>query len=353
MADNILDRSRPVRKGEELPIERIDAWLKQRVEGLEGTPDVTQYTGGASNWTYRLEYAGHDFVLRCPPLGTKARTAHDMSREYRVQKALMPYYPVPDMIAFCDDRDVMDRDFYVMEHMKGIIPRANFPKGLELSTAEVRRLCTNMIDNLVRLHSIDINESGLAAFGKGAGYVERQITGWCSRYEKARTWNVPKFRKVMNWLKENMPGEVKLCLIHNDYRFDNLILDPEDPMKIIGVLDWEMATIGDPLMDLGNSMAYWIEAGDGFLLNKLRRQPTHLPGMMSRSEVVEYYCAKMGFDPGDFTFYRVYGIFRLAVIIQQIYYRYFHKQTRNPAFRYFWAMVHIMHWQCKKEIRQG
>lgn len=351
MTQDFLDKSKPVRSGEELPIEKIDAWLKQHISGLSGSAEVTQYTGGASNWTYRLKYPSHDLVLRCPPKGTKAASAHDMSREYNIQKALMPYYPVPEMLAFCNDQSVMGADFYVMRHVKGIIPRANLPRGLELSQEQTRQLCINVIDALIQLHKIDIEKTGLNKFGKGTGYVQRQIEGWSGRYVKARTWNVPRFMLVMDWLKNNMPAEERQCIIHGDFRFDNVILSPDDPMKIIGVLDWEMATIGDPLMDLGNSLAYWVQADDDFLNKKLRRQPTHLPGMMTRNEVIEYYCGKMDFNPGNFTFYQVYGLFRLAVIAQQIYYRYFHKQTRNPAFKNFWIMVHYLNWRCRKLIK--
>ncbi len=346
----LLDKSKTVRAGEELPVENIDAWLKKHISGLHGLPELTQYTGGASNWTYRLKYPKQDLVLRCPPKGTKAASAHDMAREYHIQKALMSYYPVPEMLAFCDDASVMGCDFYIMRHVNGIILRANLPKGLELTEAQTRQLCLNVLDAMIQLHQIDIEKTGLNKFGKGTGYVKRQIDGWSQRYLKAKTWNVPSFKKVVRWLKENMPAEERQCLIHNDFRFDNVILAPNNPLKIIGVLDWEMATIGDPLMDLGNSLAYWVQADDDFLNKKLRRQPTHLPGMLTRNEVIEYYCEKTGFNPDGFTFYQVYGLFRLAVIAQQIYYRYYHKQTRNPAFKYFWVMVHYLNWRCRKLI---
>ncbi|GIV34641.1 MAG: aminoglycoside phosphotransferase [Chitinophagales bacterium] len=352
MSQHLLDKPMPVRPGEELPIEKIDAWLKQQIAGLSGTPVVTQYTGGASNWTYRLQYPEHDWVLRCPPKGTKAASAHDMAREYHIQKALMPYYPVPRMVAFCDDHSVMGCDFYVMEHVKGIILRKNLPKGLTLTRGQTRQLCMQVLETLIRLHTIDIEKTGLSRFGKGVGYVQRQIDGWTYRYQKARTWNVPRCTFVMQWLKHNMPKQERLCLIHNDFRLDNIVLSPDDPLKIIGVLDWEMATIGDPLMDLGNSLAYWVQADDDFLNKKMRRQPTHLPGMFTRQEVIAYYCDRMGFNPADFTFYQVYGLFRLAVIAQQIYYRYFHRQTRNPAFRHFWIMVHYLNWRCRRLIKE-
>jgi aminoglycoside phosphotransferase (APT) family kinase protein len=347
----VLDKAKAVRQGVELPVEILDAWLKEHIPGLSGTPQITQYTGGASNWTYRIQYDSHDLILRRPPAGTKAASAHDMKREYEIQKALMPYYTVPEMLAFCSDASVMGCDFYIMRRVEGIIPRSNLPKELVLSKEETKQLCLNVIDKLIQLHQIDIEKNGLQHFGKGKGYCERQIKGWSERYVKAKTWNVPKFEKVMDWLKNNIPAEERSCLIHNDYRFDNVILDPDDPMKIIGVLDWEMATVGDPLMDLGNSLAYWVQDDDDFLAKSTRRQPTNLPGMLTRKEVIAYYCDKMGFDAKDFTFYEVYGLFRLAVIAQQIYYRYYHKQTRNPAFKRFWLLVNYLNWRCRKLIK--
>lgn len=353
MSQELIDKAKQVRSNENLPIEKVDIWLKNNIPGLTGSPEITQYTGGASNWTYRLKYDSHDLILRRPPAGTKAASAHDMSREYNIQKALMPYYPVPEMLAFCNDQDVMGCDFYIMRRVEGIIPRSNLPKGLDLSKEQTRELCLNVIDKLIDLHKINIETSGLNKFGKGTGYCKRQIDGWTERYAKARTWNVPKFSFVTDSLKENIPSEEKSCLIHNDFRFDNVILDANDPMKIIGVLDWEMATIGDPLMDLGNSLAYWVQADDDFIVKQVRRQPTHLPGMLSRKEVVEYYCDKMGFEKKNFTFYEVYGLFRLAVIAQQIYYRYYHKQTNNPAFKRFWILVNYLNWRCRKTIKNS
>jgi aminoglycoside phosphotransferase (APT) family kinase protein len=351
MNTDLIDKAKPVREKEQLPLDKADAWIKATIPNVTGTPEITQYTGGASNWTYRIRYDSHDLILRRPPAGTKAASAHDMKREYEIQKALMPYYTVPEMLAFCNDQSVMDCDFYIMRRVEGIIPRANLPKDLNLDKEQVRQLCLNVIDKLIELHSIDIRTTGLAQFGKGSGYCERQITGWSERYKKAKTWNVPSFKKVMNWLKANIPAEERSCLIHNDFRFDNVILDPEDPMKIIGVLDWEMATIGDPMMDLGNTLAYWVQADDDFMAKSTRRQPTNAPGMLTRKEVISYYCHKMGFEAKNFTFYEVYGLFRLAVIAQQIYYRYYHRQTRNKEFKKFWILIHYLNWRCKKLIQ--
>jgi len=342
-----------VRPGEELDVAAVDAWLKPRVPGLAGTPRATQYSGGASNWTYRLEYESDDLVLRRPPAGTKAKSAHDMAREFRVQKALRPVYPfVPEMVAFCGDEGVIGSEFYVMRRIAGVIPRARMPDGLVLDPRTTRRMCESVIDRLVELHRVDVKAAGLESLGKGAGYVRRQIAGWTDRYGKARTWNVPRFRTVIDWLKARTPDDVATCVIHNDFRLDNVVLDPDDPTRVVGILDWEMATVGDPLMDLGNSLAYWVQADDDLIARKTRRQPTHLPGMLTRREVVATYFERTGLEPRDFAFYEVYGLFRLAVIAQQIYYRYSLGQTRNPAFRHFWAMAHYLRWRCEKLIRE-
>ena len=206
------------------------------------------------------------------------------------------------MIALCTDHDVIGCDFYVMEKLAGIIPRANMPNGLSLNENTVNQICTKVLDKLIALHQVDYKAAGLDSLGKGAGYCKRQIDGWCRRYTKAKTWNVPTYNKVMDWLKVNTPEDIDTCVIHNDYRFDNVVLDPDDPTTVIGILDWEMATLGDPLMDLGNSLAYWIQEDDNFLLKATRRQPTNLKGMFRREEVVEYYLDKMNLKVDNWLF---------------------------------------------------
>lgn len=354
MSSNVIDVGGAVRHGEELDIAAVDRWLKQQVPAIQGQPEVTQYSGGASNWTYRLAYDSHDLILRRGPAGTKAKGAHDMGREYKVQSALKPVFAyLPDMLAFCDDESVIGAEFYVMTRLEGIIPRANMPRGLELTEATTRELCKSVVDKFVELHQVDYQAAGLESMGKGEGYCRRQIDGWSARYQKAKTWNVPSFKKVMGWLDQNCPADITTCVIHNDYRFDNVVLNPDNPTEVIGVLDWEMATLGDPLMDLGNTLAYWVQADDDFLIRGMRRQPTHLPGMLTRQQVVDYYLEKSGLQPKNWTFYEVYGLFRLAVILQQIYYRYHHKQTDNPAFKNFWILVNYLNHRCKKLIKQA
>jgi aminoglycoside phosphotransferase (APT) family kinase protein len=342
-----------VRAGEELDVAAVDRWLRTLDPALEGLPEVTQYSGGASNWTYRLRYRNRDLVLRRPPAGTKARSAHDMSREYQIQKALRPAFPtVPAMVGLCQDPSVLGSDFYVMERVDGPIPRSRLPSGLDLGPETTRRLCTNVLDKLVELHRVDFRAVGLEALWKGPGYTRRQVEGWSDRYLKARTWNVPGYRTVRDWLKAHTPEDVGTCVIHNDWRFDNVVLDPAEPTRVVAVLDWELATIGDPLMDLGSALAYWVHADDNPLFRYTRRQPTHLPGMLRREEVVEHYLGRTGLRPADWRFYEVFGLFRLAVIAQQIYYRYFHRQTRNPAFKRFWILVNYFDWRCRRIIRR-
>lgn len=349
-----IDQAGAIREGEELDPAVVDRFMKAAIPGLEGDIQIHQYPGGASNLTYQVDYGDRSFVLRRPPFGKIAKSAHDMLREARVMQALKPAYPyVPEIVAICDDHEVLGCDFYVMERLKGIILRQDFPQGLDLDEADTRKLCLNVIDKLVELHQVDAKAAGLDSLGKGAGYVQRQIGGWSDRFRKARTDDVGDFEEVMTWLNDNMPQDVAQCVIHNDYRFDNVVLNPDNPFEVIGVLDWEMATIGDPLMDLGNSLAYWIEAGDEPAMQMLRRQPTHRPGMLTRREVVDYYLERSGLDVPNFDFYEVYGLFRLAVIIQQIYYRYYHGQTKDKRFAGFGQAANYLEQRCQRLIRES
>ena len=346
-----IDLGGAIRAGEELDVRAVGNWLIEHGSEISGPVEVTQYSGGASNWTYRLKYKNADLILRRPPKGTKAKSAHDMVREYNVQNWPAPFYPVvPEMVALCQDESIIGCDFYVMKRIEGIIPRAKLPPELNFGEKEVRELCINGLNKLIELHDVPYKGTKLESLGKGDGYCRRQVEGWDIRYDKAHTINVPSFKFVREWLKNNIPEDSKSCVIHNDWRFDNIILDPKNPTQVIGVLDWEMATIGDPLMDLGSALAYWVEDTDGQIFKSTRRQPTHLKGMFTRKEVVEYYLEKTGLKTENWAFYEVFGIFRLAVIAQQIYYRYYHKQTDNPAFKDFWIIIHALHIRALKLI---
>ncbi|MEE3117128.1 MAG: phosphotransferase family protein, partial [Pseudomonadota bacterium] len=237
-----IDQAKGVREGEELDSAAVDRFMKQAIPDLSGEPEIRQYPGGASNLTYQVDYGDRSYVLRRPPFGKIAKSAHDMLREAKVMQALKPVYPyVPNIIAICDDHEVLGCDFYVMERLKGIILRQDFPDGFELSEADTRKLCLNVIDKLVDLHNVDAKATGLDKLGKGAGYVQRQIGGWSDRFRKAKTDDVGDFEMVMGWLNDKMPDDVAQVVIHNDYRFDNVVLNQDNPFEVIGVLDWEMA----------------------------------------------------------------------------------------------------------------
>ncbi len=347
-------QERAPRKGEELDLLQLHTWLNDTMPELKGTPKVTQFSGGASNWTYRLQYDDRTIILRRAPLGKKAAGAHDMTREFHLQRRLKRFYPyVPKVLALCEDESVLGSGFYLMEELTGIIPRKNFPTSTQSWSSEtIRRLCYSFWDKLIELHQVDITQGGLELLGKGKGYVERQISGWNRRYADAKTWNVPGGHRVMRWLENNVPPDEHLCLIHNDFRLDNVVFDPKDPAHIRGVLDWELAAIGDPLMDLGGSLAYWVEADDDFFIKSMRRQPSHVPGMLTRQQVIDYYASQTGREIGDFRFYRVYGLFRLAGIAQQIYYRYAKGQTRNPAFKNFWMVSNYLIYTCLRILKR-
>ncbi|MFR9751708.1 phosphotransferase family protein [Nocardia sp. 004] len=338
-----------VRAEDAFDIAAMHAWLTERVPDLTGPPQVRQFSGGASNLTYLLRYPDRDLILRRPPGGTKAASAHDMGREFLVQQRLRPHYRyVPRMIAHCTDPDVLGSEFYVMERVAGTILRGDLPEGMSLSAEQARRLSTTAFDCLIELHGVDPAAAGLTDIGKGTGYVGRQVAGWSRRFTNARTDNVSDFAAVLAWLERNQPADVANTVIHNDFRLDNLVLDPSGSGAIVGVLDWEMATLGDPLMDLGGALAYWVQADDDEVIRAFRRQPSHLPGMLTRAQIVEHYCDRTGYSAENWPFYEVFGLFRLAVIAQQIYYRYHHGQTTNPAFKDFWMMVNYLDWRCKQ-----
>ncbi|WP_434616833.1 phosphotransferase family protein [Arthrobacter sp. A5] len=350
---------RPVRTEDAFDLAAVARWLRHHAaeqEGFDpadfdGVPEVRQFSGGASNLTYLLSYPQLQVVLRRPPAGSKARSAHDMHREFYLQRQLKPLFGyVPAMIAFCADRSVLGSEFYVMERLNGTILRADPPAGFELGPDRARALCMELLDRLVELHSVDPDAAGLSGIGKGAGYVGRQVVGWSQRYVRARTENVGGFETVMAWLAVNQPADVRSCVIHNDFRLDNVVLAQEAvaPLRVAGVLDWEMATIGDPLMDLGGALAYWVQADDDAVFRSFRRQPTQLPGMLTRAEVVNYYTSRtrLALSPAGWTFYEVFGLFRLAVIAQQIYFRYFHRQTANEAFSKLHLAVRYLEERC-------
>lgn len=335
------DHATQFREGEELDLARIEAYLRQALPGLKGALSVAQFPGGHSNLTYLVTVGDTELVLRRPPPGTKARSAHDMGREFRVLSKLQPLFPqAPKAYAYCEDEAVIGAPFYLMQRFHGIVLRKDLPKDMPLTPEQCRRLCENLVDLQARLHKVDYAQAGLADFGRPQGYVQRQVEGWSQRFAKAKTDDVPGCEAIMQWLHDRQPGDSGYVgIIHNDYKFDNVVLDRADPLTIIGVLDWEMATLGDPLMDLGCSLAYWVEKTDPPPLQLARMAPTHLPGMLTRKEMLARYAAQTGVQMDAFDFYYVFGLFRLAVIAQQIYYRYYHKQVSDQRFAMFGQFV--------------
>jgi len=351
----IVDEPTVIREGEELDLARIESFLREKVEGANGPLEIKQFPSGFSNLTYMIRMGDKEMVLRRPPFGKKAKTAHDMKREFCVLSALYPVFPYcPRPLAFTDDEAIMGCQFYVMERIPGIILRKDLPPGMNLSAADARQLCINMIDLHHRLHFLDYKAIGLSDFGKPDGYVRRQVEGWSRRYRDARTPDVPDFETVMAWLDKNCPPDSgKPGIIHNDYKFDNLVLNPKNPLEIIGILDWEMATLGDPLMDFGSSLAYWINKDDPAEAQMLRLMPTHVEGMMTRKELVELYAEKSGLKIDNIDFYYCFGLFRLAVIAQQIYYRFYHGQTKDKRFAQLGFAVALLDVGAKRVIEGG
>jgi aminoglycoside phosphotransferase (APT) family kinase protein len=351
----LSDQTISSRAGEELNAAVIDQYIKAHIPGVTGEPRISQFPGGASNLTYLIEYPTQEFVLRRPPFGHKAKSAHDMGREYRILNQLNEGFPYcPKAYAYCTDESVIGAEFYVMERVRGVILREDLPEEFNFTPEQTTALCKSFIDKMVDLHNVDYQACGLGDLGKPEGYVKRQIEGWIDRYERAATPDAPAWEEVKAWLRAKMPADhSKSSIVHNDYRFDNVILNPDNPMEIIGVLDWEMTTLGDPLMDLGNTLAYWVEADDSAERQATRRQPSNAPGMLTRKEFAAYYAERAGIQINNLDYYYTYGMFRLAGIVQQIYYRYYHGQTQDKRFARFIDMNALLERECLQVIENS
>jgi len=335
------DKATTVRPGEEIDPRAVKAFLQENIDGLTGDIAITQFPSGFSNLTYLIDMGGRQMVLRRPPIGARVKAGHDMGREYRVLKVLYPVFSYcPKPLAFTEDTAIIGSPFFVMEKLSGIILRKDLPKGLCFSREQAENLCRALTNLQADIHSIDVKSAGLDFIGKPAGYVHRQVEGWSNRYRKARTEDAPDCEAIMAWLKNKMPEDTEHpTIVHNDYKMDNVVLDPGRPEKIIGVLDWEMATYGDPLMDLGNSLAYWVEKNDPEDMQMIRSMPTNIAGALTRKEILDLYEKRTGRSTQQFDFYYCFGLFRLTVIAQQIYYRYFHKITNNKRFAMLTSVV--------------
>ncbi|MCC3646433.1 MULTISPECIES: phosphotransferase family protein [Cytobacillus] len=335
----------PVRKGEQLNTAELEKFLRNEMANLPNQPlEILQFHAGHSNLTYQLKMGEWEAVLRRPPLGPVAPKAHDMEREYRVISEIHPFFKeAPKPILFTNNSEITGAPFFIMERRHGIVLDTSFPEGMEPDEEICRRLSQIMVDKLAELHSIDYKRTGLAEISNPDGFMERQVHGWIGRYERAKTDEVSEADTLKKWMTHHIPVSPEPSVIHYDYKLNNAMFN-EDLTEMTGLFDWEMATAGDPLADLGAAMSYWIQGDDPDLLKfGLGKPPvTVLNGFYSRREFMEAYAGKTGRDLSSMNFYLTFAYFKLAVICQQIYYRYKKGQTADPRFSQFNRFVKVL-----------
>ncbi len=322
-----------IRTGEELNTASLSSYLSGKLPGAEQGLSVQQFPGGHSNLTYLLQTPRQEYVLRRGPLGPVPPKAHDMAREFHVLQAVHPYFqPAPEVFLLCEDPDVLGAVFFIMERRRGIVVRSSIPADLAGFPDYPARVSRGFIDCLVRLHAVDLEEHGLTGLGKPTGFLERQVRGWFERWQRAKTEENPSMDHLMRWLGDRLPVSPPATLVHNDFKLDNVMLNRQDPGRVEAVLDWEMSTVGDPLVDLGLILCYWSQPSDpGGTTPPL----TSAPGWFTPEELVEYYARQTGRDVRRISYYEVFAIFKLAVVLQQIYYRFHRGQTQDERFRNF------------------
>jgi aminoglycoside phosphotransferase (APT) family kinase protein len=332
--DSALDSVKPQRAGEEIDAAAIERFLRDQNVEIAAPIQIEQFPKGHSNLTYLLRSGDRELVLRRPPFGSKVKTAHDMGREYRVLSKLSTVWPkAPRPMAYCEDLAVIGAPFYVMERKRGLILRGtSLPPDVSLPGEEVRRIGESLADTLAELHAIDYRAAGLSELGKPDGYVRRQVEGWAKRYGDAKTDEIPSVEESAKWLLARIPTESGAALIHNDFKHDNVVLDPKEPSRVVAVLDWEMSTIGDPLMDLGTALGYWVEERDSDELKMIAFGPTMLAGSLTRRELAERYASRAGRRIDNLLFYYCFALFKTAVVAQQIYARYKQGLTHDERF---------------------
>jgi aminoglycoside phosphotransferase (APT) family kinase protein len=325
-----------VRPGEELNCLALAHYLSQHLfQGSAGI-EIEQFPNGHSNLVYLVRTEGREYVLRRPPLGPVAPKAHDMAREYRVLHAVHPYFrEAPRVFLLCEDPTVIGGTFFLMERRRGLVIRDSIPRELAAIPDYQRLVSEAFIDCLVRLHTIDVSQPTLSSLGKPERFVERQVRGWADRWDRAKTEELPEMDHIVRWLHHSLPPSVDVTLVHNDYKLDNVMLQPGGQVE--AVLDWEMTTIGDPLADLGLTMCYWtwasVAAGDD--PHPATPGLTAQPGWYTRDQFLHRYAEQTGRDLTHIRFHEILGIFKLAVILQQIFYRFHQGQTRDERFRAF------------------
>jgi aminoglycoside phosphotransferase (APT) family kinase protein len=331
-----------VRRDEQFDVVRLAGYLHGRLPGATHFPFVRQFGGGAANLTYLLDYGTHQYVLRRPPLGPVTKSAHDMGREYKVLSKLYKAFPyAPRAFLYCDDPGIIGADFFVMERLQGLVVRKSMPtEFVALSTAP-RQLSAALVDALAEFHAVNYQAIGLSDLGEPDGFITRQIEGWYKRWHGSKTEEVAEMETVYQWLKDHQPPASAYSLVHNDYKLDNIMFASSDPLKLVAIFDWDMCTLGDPLNDLGALLAYWTEPTDPPYYQAMAMMPTGLD-FMSRRELVERYAQKSGRSIHDIHFYHSLGLFRVTVIIAQIYVRYHRGQTQDQRFVALGKMIPLM-----------
>ena len=327
------DFPRNIRSGEEFALENLKAYLQKN--DIDTTDfELKQFPSGYSNLTYFLKNSSQEMVLRRPPYGAKSlKGGHDMLREYTVLKNLKSQFnKVPKVYHYCDDKSILGAPFYIMDRVQGYIIRPNLQQKNSPGKEVIEKISNSLVDTLVELHSVNIKQANLNDLGKINGYVKRQVEGWTKRYFHSKTDSIRDMEFVAKWLNENQPKESKEAIIHNDFKYDNLVLDKNNFSNIISVLDWEMATIGDPFMDLGTTLGYWIDSNDLPELKLFQLSATTLEGNPSREGILKMYEKKSGYTVNKPVFYYVFGLFKIAVIAQQIYFRYKKGFTKDKRF---------------------
>ncbi|MBI5667134.1 MAG: phosphotransferase family protein [Chloroflexi bacterium] len=333
----------PVRADERFDEDRLAAYLRGQLDGSDQPLTVRQFGGGAANLTYLLDYGTHQYVLRRPPLGPVAPSAHDMGREYRVLSVLYRVFPLaPRAFLFCDDATIIGAPFFVMERRRGVVVRKSLPDEFASIPDAPRRMSEALIDALAAFHAVDYAALGLETLGKPAGFIARQVEGWYARWQNAKVDDLPQMDAVYHWLKANLPPEGAPTLVHNDYKLDNVMLAADDPGKMVAIFDWDMCTLGDPLSDLGALLTYWSQPDDPPYLQAAAMMPVGDDRFMTRAELVARYAEKSGRDVSNIHFYHALGLFRLVVIAAQIYVRYQRGQTQDARFDAFRTMIPLI-----------
>ncbi len=334
----MIDEAGEIRPDERFDEASLRAYLREHLPDA-GDFTVQQFRGGHANLTYLLRFADRELVLRRPPLGPVAPKSHDMVREYRALKALAPLYPpAPRPILLCEDTSVIGAVFFLMERRRGIVVRATWPSDLPDDPNLRRRMSEALIDALAELHLIDVTRPEIAALGKPEGFVQRQVSGWYDRWQRAKTRDIPVMDELCTWLAERIPPPAGTSVLHNDWKLDNAMFSAEDPGRLVAIFDWDMTTLGDPLVDLGTLLGYWGEAGDTSPRGT-GGNVTTLPGFLTRRELAERYAQRTGFDVSNLPFYETFALFKTAVVLEQIYVRYVRGQTKDERFAALGAYV--------------